>query len=107
MSLQKVWHWGHDLDPTRWEDANRMAVEMIEQEEQLRSPILLGRCLGKIEERAWIRKCFEVAQGDQMENLIGRLLDGSFPKAFRQPDGEYGRAIFYEFEEDCPDGPMD
>lgn len=105
--LQDVWNWGQDLDPTRWDDANRMAVEMIEQEEQLRSPILLGRCLGKIEEKAWIRKCFEVAEADQQRDLVTRLLDGTFPRAFRQEDGAGGRPIFYEFEEDCPDGPMD
>jgi hypothetical protein len=104
---QNLWVWGYSREPETIAETNSLLCEMIEQDEDYRSPILLGKHLGKLEERAWIRKCFSVAWQDQVNELVWHLIEGTFPKAFRQPDGPSSRPIFYQFEEDCPDGPMD
>lgn len=102
----RLWNFMMDLDPNNWAEANDNANAIIEDDESKRNAVVAGVKLGQFQERNWIKACFERAQGDQIPGLIGRLLDGTFPKAFRDEEPG-GRVLFYEFEEDCPDGPMD
>lgn len=107
MEGKRKWDFMTDPPPETCDEANKLAMEWIEDDEIHRSPVNIGIALGKLQEKAWVKKCFEVANDQQRVVLINQLLGDEFPTAFGQPDGPLGQAIFYEFESDWPDDSTD
>lgn len=94
--MQKVWHFGFDKEPTTIAESSRLLCEMIEYDEDLRSPIVLGKHLGKQEEQNWMQHLFKETIGHPhlRQELIEALERGEVVVGMGYDNGAPNRLIY-------------